>query len=406
MFDDRPGRPRRGGHRGRATPSLTNSGGWWRGGRADRDARDGDRPPRFRLARAPMLIFVFCRAESCLRPAEVVNWTRRARDRGGGRVRAEIPGSFLTQPDGLPRAGRRRRRPHSFLRTIEGESHVREQSPSATGKAVPPKKGVSPVRNAIGLVVLIAVVVVGVLRSTSAMASFNSAVNALNDRMADEDKDLMTQSEAETLIGKPPDDAGSDFQLGSATYTKKTYTWKGTDQALHADGVLHQGERSRPPPHRDRGCEVRARDECRAGTVRDQREGRRARAGDAEVGRREEIRWTARTRGRQRREEAPKDQEKPQADDKAKAGADEKAKDAEPKPDDKAKAGAGRAPEAARIGERNGEAGVDPQPVRRASPGRSGICADGSSSCPNLLRRTSASRLSRPPAGRAAAILL
>ena len=68
-------------------------------------------------------------------------------------------------------------------------------------------------------------VVVGVFQYT-AMASFNSAVNALNDRMAVEDKDLMTQSEAEAIIGKAPDDAGSDFQIGTATYTKKTYTWK------------------------------------------------------------------------------------------------------------------------------------------------------------------------------------
>ena len=36
----------------------------------------------------------------------------------------------------------------------------------------------------------------------------------------------MTQSEAETLIGKAPDDAGSDVQEGTATFTKKTYTWK------------------------------------------------------------------------------------------------------------------------------------------------------------------------------------
>ena len=138
MSDDRPGRPRRGGHRGRATSSLTNSGGSVarRPGRPGHARRRSAAPIPARPA--PMLIFVFCRAESCLRPAEVVNCTRRARDRGRGRgPRAGSRGRPSPSRMVFHETGRRRRRPHSFLRTIEGESHVRDQSPAATGQGGP-----------------------------------------------------------------------------------------------------------------------------------------------------------------------------------------------------------------------------------------------------------------------------
>ena len=101
-----------------------------------------------------------------------------------------------------------------------------EMSSSAPEKSGPAKEPVSPVRNVIGLIVLVAVVVVGGLE-VWAKTRYNTAVNALNDRMKDEDKGLMTLSEAETMIGKAPDDAGSDVQEGSFTFLKKNYTWKG-----------------------------------------------------------------------------------------------------------------------------------------------------------------------------------
>lgn len=217
-----------------------------------------------------------------------------------------------------------------------------EQIPAAAGPAVPPKKGVSPARNAIGLVVLIAVVVIGVFQYT-AMASFNSAVNALNDRMALEDKDLMTQPEAEALIGKAPDDAGSDFQIGSATYTKKTYTWKAliksyTLTAYYTKGnvpALHhtetEGAKYEPETHAAPAPSgISAKD---GGPGR----GMVKSGGGKKSG-------NGKGKGKAKAEGAPKDQEKPQADDKAKAGADENAKGPEPKPDDKAKAGADEPP--------------------------------------------------------------
>jgi hypothetical protein len=101
-----------------------------------------------------------------------------------------------------------------------------EPNSSAVGKAGAPKKPVSPVRNIVGIVVLIAVCVAGWFQY-SALAGYNAAVNALETRSQEEGKDLMTESEAAELLKKEPDDAGSDFKEGNATYTKKTYTWRG-----------------------------------------------------------------------------------------------------------------------------------------------------------------------------------
>jgi hypothetical protein len=219
-----------------------------------------------------------------------------------------------------------------------------EQSPAAAGPAVPPKKGVSPARNAIGLVVLIAVLVVGVMQYM-AMASFNSAINALNARMEVEDKDLMTQSEAEALIGKAPDDAGSDVQLGSATYTKRTYTWKallkpytltayytkGNAPALHhteTEGAKYEPETNAAPA--PSGISAKG--------------GGPGRGMQKSGGGKKSRGTKGKGKAKAEAEGAPKDQSKPQADDKAKAGADEKAKGPEPRPVDKAKAGADEPP--------------------------------------------------------------
>jgi hypothetical protein len=101
-----------------------------------------------------------------------------------------------------------------------------EFSSSATGKAGAPKKPVSPVRNIIGIVVLIAVCVAGWFQY-SALAGYNAAVNKLEARSQEEGKDLMTESEAATLLNKEPDDAGTDVKEGNFDFKKKTYTWRG-----------------------------------------------------------------------------------------------------------------------------------------------------------------------------------
>jgi hypothetical protein len=100
--------------------------------------------------------------------------------------------------------------------------------PSSVGndKTGPAKKQVSPARNAVGVVVLIAVLAVGWIQY-SARSAYTAAVTALNDRMLDETKGLMTVSEAETLIAKPADGPGVDVKEENANYTKKIYTWSG-----------------------------------------------------------------------------------------------------------------------------------------------------------------------------------
>jgi hypothetical protein len=105
-------------------------------------------------------------------------------------------------------------------------SPMSEPISTATGKAGGPKKPVSPVRNIIGLVVLIGLLVV-VWFEYSSYFGYRAAVSGLNKRMEDEDHGLMPLPEAEKLIAKAPDDAGTDVHDGPATYLKKDYTWKG-----------------------------------------------------------------------------------------------------------------------------------------------------------------------------------
>jgi len=93
-------------------------------------------------------------------------------------------------------------------------------------KTTSPKKPISPVRNIIGLIVLIAVIAVGWFQY-SALLAFNAMESKLAARSEDEKADLMTVQEAEGLIGKTPDGPGTDFNDGSFNYTKKTYTWPG-----------------------------------------------------------------------------------------------------------------------------------------------------------------------------------
>src|SRR5205814_496918 len=98
--------------------------------------------------------------------------------------------------------------------------------PTDTGKTDTSKKPISPVRHIIGLVVLIAVLAVGWLEY-SANRGFNAAVNALNARTQEEEKELLTVQEAESLLGKQPDGPATDAQEGGRIFTKKTYTWRG-----------------------------------------------------------------------------------------------------------------------------------------------------------------------------------
>jgi hypothetical protein len=87
------------------------------------------------------------------------------------------------------------------------------------------KKKISPLRNVIGVVLLVTFATVAVLEF-QANRGYNAAMNALVAKMpSDEDADagLLPMVEAEKLIGKPADGPA----VKEANLLKKTYTWRG-----------------------------------------------------------------------------------------------------------------------------------------------------------------------------------
>src|SRR5262245_51592620 len=94
------------------------------------------------------------------------------------------------------------------------------------GKPGPPKKGVSPTRNLIGVVLLIALGIV-VWFEYSAKFGYDAAVRALEERTQNEEKGLASVQEADEILKRPADGPGTDVTEGATTYTKKTYTWRG-----------------------------------------------------------------------------------------------------------------------------------------------------------------------------------
>jgi hypothetical protein len=97
---------------------------------------------------------------------------------------------------------------------------------STDPKTSPPKKPISPARNIIGVILLVAVVGVGILQYAQ-LLGYNAAVKALDTRAQDENAELMTVQEAEGLLAKGPDGPGTDFDDGNFHFLKKTYTWSG-----------------------------------------------------------------------------------------------------------------------------------------------------------------------------------
>ncbi len=93
-------------------------------------------------------------------------------------------------------------------------------------KTAPAKKPVSPARKIFSLIVLAGVIAFGCVEVIPKWG-YTAAVAKLQARTAEEDKDLMTMQEAEKLIGKDADGSAVDFQEGSRTLAKKTYTWNG-----------------------------------------------------------------------------------------------------------------------------------------------------------------------------------
>lgn len=115
---------------------------------------------------------------------------------------------------------------------------------AGTEKTGKPKAPISPARNIIGLIILIGVTIVGVIEY-SAYFGHKWAVNALNTRMADDEKELMTVQEAETLLGKQADGPAVEFKLDVWSYDEKTYTWRGLLKQHTVTAYYTKGKDSR-----------------------------------------------------------------------------------------------------------------------------------------------------------------
>ena len=118
-----------------------------------------------------------------------------------------------------------------------------DPSPSPTENTGSPKKKVSPARNLIGLIALVAVLAVAGFQY-AALIRYTVAVKALDARAVDDDKGLMTNQEADSLLGKAPDGPGSDFTEEGRNFTKKTYTWQGPLKSF----TLTASTRTERPP--------------------------------------------------------------------------------------------------------------------------------------------------------------
>ena len=108
-------------------------------------------------------------------------------------------------------------------------------------KSVPAKKPISPVRNIVGLIVLAAVVVVGVIEY-SAYFGHRWAAAALKARVENDEKDLMTMQEAETLLGNSGDAPAADDKGNPVwSFEEDVYVARSA-QAIHVDCLLYEGK--------------------------------------------------------------------------------------------------------------------------------------------------------------------
>jgi hypothetical protein len=94
---------------------------------------------------------------------------------------------------------------------------------TAPGPAVPgPKKKVSPVRNAIGVVLLVSFSAVAYLEWNANRRS-SAAILKLNQALAKEEGDLLSMEQVEGLLGRGPDGPG----VAEGRELRVTYTWRG-----------------------------------------------------------------------------------------------------------------------------------------------------------------------------------
>jgi hypothetical protein len=94
---------------------------------------------------------------------------------------------------------------------------------TAPGRAEPGrKKKVSPLRNAIGLVLMVAFSAVAYVEWDANRRS-SAGIARLNQALAKEEGDLLSMEQVEVLLGRGPDGPG----VAEGQEKKVTYTWRG-----------------------------------------------------------------------------------------------------------------------------------------------------------------------------------
>ena len=113
-----------------------------------------------------------------------------------------------------------------------------DPSPSPIENTGSPKKKVSLTRNLIGIIVLVLVLVVAGFQY-AALIRYTVAMKALNARAVDDGKSLVTNQEADSLLGKCRRSRQRIHGRGSELHEEDVYLAR-TAQVLLADGILHE----------------------------------------------------------------------------------------------------------------------------------------------------------------------
>ncbi|RUL83659.1 hypothetical protein [Tautonia sociabilis] len=116
-----------------------------------------------------------------------------------------------------------------------------QPDPTPAAPAAPagkPKAKVSPTRNAISLVLLIVLVVIGGLELL-ALFQFNGAVDKLDQALEANEQDLLPRTTVEEILGKEPDGPLQDAEIGTQS---TTYTWRGALRHHKLTAYYSRGE--------------------------------------------------------------------------------------------------------------------------------------------------------------------
>jgi hypothetical protein len=111
-------------------------------------------------------------------------------------------------------------------------------APEATAGSTKTKAKVSPARNAISMVLLIVLLIVGGLE-LNALFQFNSAVNRLDQALEANEQDLLPRERVEEILGKQADGPLQPDQPGMQV---TTYTWRGAIRSHVLTGYYSFGD--------------------------------------------------------------------------------------------------------------------------------------------------------------------